>query len=213
MYLAVKQKDYPYHMANIFKKELKKETGWNEEKLRYLRSIRDRNQLVTILKKMEEEGFLESIKVDSIRHIRYYNLKIDILSSPFANIDIRRLYYDFSKNAETQKDEYSDKELARNFLSKLGNNDIHDYFVIWSGIDKFDFITFLGFIKKEAENLKDTDMTELIRRNIYDTQRHEKIVADLISHSELIDKMESENRKRKIYRERFRNTNRVRIYN
>jgi hypothetical protein len=52
-----------------------------------------------------------------------------------------------------------------------------------------------------AEEMKDTNMKELIRRNVYDTQQQEKEVTDLMSSSDMIDKMESENRKRKIYRE------------
>ncbi|MHB8117848.1 MAG: hypothetical protein ACYDHX_03845 [Methanothrix sp.] len=201
MYLTIKREDYPYHMARIFKKELKEENGWNEEKLKYLRSVKDKNQLTILLFKMEKEGFLESIKEQSGRPTRYYSLKTDILSSPFANIDFRKLYYDLPNKKEPHKDEACDKEVVRNFLSKLGDNDIHAYFVAWSEIDKFDFITFLGLLKKEAEGMKDINMKELIRRNIYDTQQQEKAVADLMSSSEIIDKMESENRKRKFYRE------------
>ena len=44
MYLAIERRDYPYNMANIFTKELKNKKGWNEEKINYLRSVKDKNQ-------------------------------------------------------------------------------------------------------------------------------------------------------------------------
>ena len=44
-------------------------------------------------------------------------------------------------------------------------------------------------------------MKEWMISNIYDTQKLEKAILSLESHSKIIDQMESENRKRKIYRE------------
>ena len=59
----------------------------------------------------------------------------------------------------------------------------------------------MGLLEKEAEEMKDTNMKELMRRNIFDTLHHEKAVANFKSYSEITDKMESENKARKIYRE------------
>jgi hypothetical protein len=120
MYLAIKRKDYPYHMASIFKKELKKENGWDEDKLKYLRSLKDKNQLTILLPKMEKKGFLESIKEQSKRLSRNYSVKTEILSSPFADIGFRKLYYDLLNKKEPRKDEACDREVARNFLSNFG---------------------------------------------------------------------------------------------
>lgn len=202
MYLAIKKNDYPYHMASIFKKELNKKNSWKIEKLNYLKSLTDKNQLTILLSNMQKAGFLESIKEESRRPKRIYRLKIDVMSSPFANTGIRKLYYNPPFKNETQKNELNDIEIIKNFfLSKFEISDVHDYFVKWSEIDKFDFITFLGLLKNEAEKMNDSKMKELMVRNIYDTQKHEKAVLKLKSHSEIIDKMESENRKRTIYRE------------
>ena len=202
MYLAIKGRDYPYNMANIFTKELKNKNGWNEEKINYLRSVKDKNQLTSLLPKMEKEGFLESEKEQCKCPRRYYSINVEILSSPFANTDLRKFYYDILNKNEPNRNEACDKRAARTFLSKLGNNEIHDYFVTWSEIDKFDFITFLGLLMNEAEKIKDTTMKELIKKNIYDIQHQEKEAADFRSFLEIVERMELENRARKIYREK-----------
>lgn len=201
MYLALKQKDYPYHMASIFEEELKEKNGWSKEKLNYLRSLKDKNQLTILLTKMQEAGFLESIKEQGGRSKRFYNIKIDVISSPYADSGFRKLYYSHLVKGKPQKIEAIDQDIVKAFLSKLETTEIHDYFVTWSEIDKFDFITFLGLLKNEAERMSDSKMKELMIRNIYDSKRIEKAILSFKSRSEIIEKMESENRKRKIYRE------------
>jgi hypothetical protein len=201
MYLVLKREDYPYHMASIFKEELKEKNGWSKEKLDYLRSLKDKNQLTILLTKMQEAGFLESTKEQGGRSKRIYNIKIEVMSSPYAEAGYKNLYYFLPNKGKTPKNEAIDQDIVKAFLPKLKIPEFHDYFVTWSGIDKFDFITFLGLLKNEAERMSDSNMKELMIRNIYETKRIEKAIFSLKSHFEIVGKMESENRKRKIYRE------------
>jgi hypothetical protein len=86
-------------------------------------------------------------------------------------------------------------------MGGLPDNDVHDYFIIWGKVEKFDFITFLGLIKKIAIDTKNNEMLTLTSRNIHHLINEEKERAKISLILNFAEKMESENKARAIYKE------------
>ena len=77
MYLAIAGEDYPYHMAKKFKDGIVQENGWNAEQIKYLRSLKDSNQLRVLLRDMEKKNLVVSRKelITPVTFHHYYRLE------------------------------------------------------------------------------------------------------------------------------------------
>ena len=200
MYLAIKGEDYAYNMAGILKKELTVQNGWTEEQLTYLRSLTDTSQLGTLLSRMEKRGFVSSRKGQTGRRNRYYALNMNILCYPFDSELFRKSYYNSLKSEGLHIDEAEVKSAASEFLKELNKRDLIVYLSRWSIAKKFDFLTFLAFLKEEAKEMNNEYIVRIITENISHIYEIEKEIGKLKFSSEYFNKTLSDNEARKIYK-------------
>jgi hypothetical protein len=194
MYLSVMKTDYPYNMAEEFKNGLIKENGWSEKQLKLLNCLRNENQIRPILVKMEEEGLVISAKEPKGRRLRHYSLNIEIVSTSWTNEGFRKIL----RPKKTPDSGVGDNEMVGNFLKEQNKNDLVHYLKIWSKIEKFDYITFLGFLKDEASDKKHERMKRLLQENIHDYLEVIKASEELKSSCEMMNRIREENKARKI---------------
>jgi DNA-binding transcriptional ArsR family regulator len=200
MWLAIKGEDYAYNMAKIFKKELIVENGWAEEQLAYLRSLKKPSQVGTLLSKMEKEGFVASRKEQTGRRNKYYALNVNMLCCYIKDERFRKSHYDSPKSKALHFDEAKDKSTVSEFQKELAKRDLTGYLSRWSIIKKFDFFTFLAFLREEAKKMNDEDMVRIITENISNIHEIEKAVQELKFRSEYLKRSALDNEARKIYK-------------
>jgi hypothetical protein len=168
MYLAL-GKDTGYKMAQEFTKGITKENGWNAEHIKTFKSLKSQSQLDTLLKRMEEEGFLTSEKSTKGRRHKYFRLNPAILRSP----DGSEKYYCESEagasavffsdgfdgeylKLKAKYERYEGGVLGipdgqiNEFLHELKKENRESYFHQWSKYTKFDLETLLWFLNFEA---------------------------------------------------------------
>lgn len=157
--LAVAGELYPSRMAKKFKEGLVQENGWNVEQIKYLRSLKDPNQIRILLRDMEEKNLIVSRKEPKtlVTYYHWYRLDPSICVGgpkeklcPFHKKQSLREFY-----------------LAADFLfCELSDCNLMHYFKLWSQIEVFDFITFLMFLKDEADRLNNEQMKNILSRQI-----------------------------------------------
>ena len=94
--------------------------------------------------------------------------------------------------------EEEERASVRRFLDELSKKERDIYFRRWSKIDKFDYLTFLGFLKDEAQDMKDEEMVSLLNKNIHQILQGEREVMKLKDHIKTAEKIRSENEARGI---------------
>lgn len=180
MFLAIIGECYAYKMAEKFKEGLTKGNGWDDEQIKYLRSLSDHNQLNVLLPKMEEKGFIisreEPIKSkkdpteNTKRYRRYYRLDPWIcVAGPSGKLYPSEGEGCLLHGKKVEEEFY----LAADFLVDLIKNDYMHYFKLFSSIRVFDFITFLMLLKDEAMKLNNKKMEIILINRIGDAERVE----------------------------------------
>jgi oligoribonuclease NrnB/cAMP/cGMP phosphodiesterase (DHH superfamily) len=171
MYLAVIGEDYPYQMAKRFEEGLIAENGWDEVKLKFLRSLKKESQLRTRLKEMVEKGLLVSRKEQqkyTQKFYHYYSL------DPWIFVHYQGEHCPIPQHKKQINDEFF---LAAEFQVSIFKDDVKPYFKSWSSLARFDFITFLIFLMNEAEEIKNEKMVKLLDHHINRISRQEEFKA------------------------------------
>jgi hypothetical protein len=197
MYLAFGQR-HAYKMAKDFQKGLTVENGWKEGQLKFISKLKDVNQLHMLLDGMEKKGFLKSYKEEKGRRQRYFRLNEDIIISPYSNEGLDEMLRELSKSKGFQANEEKERDSIPRFLDELSERSVDIYFNRWSKIERFDYLTFLGFLKKEAQDMENEEMVILLNRNIHHILQGDKEEIKLKAHFETIEKIRSENKARGI---------------
>jgi hypothetical protein len=176
MFLSIAGEDYPTNIANEFSEGLKKETGWNEEHLDQLRSLKDPNQVSVLLRKMRSRKLVVGRREGKtpLGKYRYYRVNPEIcIQSPRGKpclIHRKRFEEEFY--------------LAADFLVNLMKDDYDSYFRLWSQLKVFDFITFLMFLKDEAERMNNGRMELILSSQMSNEERKDHMERRRISESE-----------------------------
>lgn len=157
LYLSIAGEEYPSRMAKKFKEGLVQETGWNTEQMKYLRSLKDPNQLRILLRDMENQKLIVSRKEPRTPVTNYHYYRLD----PW--ICVHGPGEPCVCHANQVKEEFY---LAADFLLDLMKNDYMPHFKLWSSIEVFDFITFLMFLKDEAKKMNNKKMERILERQI-----------------------------------------------
>jgi hypothetical protein len=155
MYLAIAGTDYPYNMAKEFKKGIVKENNWKEEQIKYLRKLKDVNQLGILLSDMKEKRLVKSYQNDKDIRIYYHLDPWIFVQDPNGYICPSRM-----RNFEEEYDLFED------FQGWLCKGDCAPYFKPWSSIEIFDFITFLMFLEDEAKKMNKGIIANLLSMKI-----------------------------------------------
>lgn len=137
MYLSM-GKNYPYDIAKTFRSIV----GLNISGIDLLSQA---NKLSSLLKRMKQAGLL--IEVPDTTYIKkrtYYELNPALISSPIQDIE---------------NDEKSFRipiDLIKIFLNWLARSNKNEEILSWTRIERFDFLTFIMFIKRKAIEWEDS---------------------------------------------------------
>jgi hypothetical protein len=197
MYLAFGQ-EYAYNMSKEFEKGISSENGWKEEQLVYSSKLKDVDQLHTLLEGMEKKGLLKSYKEAKGRRRRYFRLDENIILSPYSNGGLDGMLHDISRLKGFSTNEEKERASVCRFLDELSKKSRDTYFRRWSKIEKFDYLTFLGVLKEEAQHMKNEEIAGLLNKNIHYILEGEKQYKELKTHIETVEKIRSENKARRI---------------
>lgn len=194
MYLAFGKENWPYKMATNFEKMLTEEHGWSNDRLEKFHPLTKHNQLHALLKAMKKKNFLTSKDEKFKGRLRYlYDLNEVIVYQPHP---LSRIIPDPEEEKKAQ--------LVRDFLDALNRKsreEIKTYFKEWSSIKKFDFYTFLGFLKMEATKLGKKEVIGLISMNIDCIKKIEKEAKLLKLGANDLDKNLEDDKARGIYKD------------
>lgn len=162
MYLAVAGEEIPYRMAKNFKAGIVQENGWNADQIYYLRSLIDENQLRVLLREMEKKNLVVSRKEPRTPVTAYHYYRLD----PW--ICVHGPGEPCALHANQIKEEFY---LAVNFLYvDMVSDEYMRYFKIWRSIKVFDFITFLMFLRDEANTRNNAEMKRILERQIHNIE-------------------------------------------
>ena len=174
MYLALGE-DYAYHMAGQFANELRDKNLWKDGQIKEfkLKILKNRSgPLSILLNQMEKYKLIISREEWNGKLKRkYFSINPAILLSP----DDSRQYFVVSSS---EFFEISTKEIDE-YLKELGkeNNDVRKlqvYLRQWSSIRKFDFVTFLEFLRAEAEKRGKESLSQHFSNYITELDRLER---------------------------------------
>ena len=175
MYLVLGE-DYAYHMAGQFANELRDKNLWKDEQIKEfkLKVLKNRSgPLSTLLNQMEKNKLLMSREEWNGKLKRkYFSINPAILLSP----DDSRQYFVVSSS---EFFEIQTKEIEE-YLKELGKENNRDvrklqvYLKQWSSIRKFDFVTFLEFLRAEAEKMGKESLSQHFSCYITELDRLER---------------------------------------
>lgn len=174
MYLALGE-DNAYNMEKVFTNGITKKNGWNKEQEEAFRSLKDKNQLHTLLERMEEVGFLISEKSPSGRKQRNFRLNPAILISPDGSENYqlgKEVIISDNEDGTTTTKEINNQfygregilripdELINEFLNKLKDENKEINFKQWSQFAYINFYFFIFFLYGKS---REYEMYELFR--------------------------------------------------